>query len=150
LPGFHHDWRAPQATEPWPRMDYWPPLPAADLLDHHVVLDDGSRIQVPAASRTATPEELAQARAGDKGGNPNIGVWVPDPAHRDWLRAALMWSILPSCTDSQRGRTWVHDPQIPGRTGDLGVPGRHPLGGVVAEQLPTGVRGDEHPALPIR
>ena len=41
-------------------MDYWPALLAADLLDHHLVLDDATRIEVPAPSRTATPEELAQ------------------------------------------------------------------------------------------
>jgi hypothetical protein len=112
FPGFHHDGHAPRATEPWPRMDYWPALLPAELLDHHVVLDDGTRLDVPAPSRTATPEELAQpshpeppgpapagpvielgelahARAGDKGGNSNVGVWVPDPAHWDWLRATL-------------------------------------------------------------
>jgi hypothetical protein len=83
-------------------MDYWPALLAADQLDHHVVLDDGTRIEVPAPSRTATPEELAQpvhpepslpapdgpvvelgelahARAGDEAGTPTSGSGCPTP-----------------------------------------------------------------------
>ncbi|GAA1379919.1 DUF1446 domain-containing protein [Pseudonocardia kongjuensis] len=112
FPGFHHDGHAPRATEPWPRIEYWPALLDATLLDEHVVLDDGSRIDPPRTSRTATPDELAQpvhpepdlpepdgepvelgryvhARAGDKGGNANVGIWVKDRAHWDWLRATL-------------------------------------------------------------
>ena len=76
------------------------------------MLDDGTRVEVPRASRTATPDETAQpvhpepdlptpvgppielgtftyARAGDKGGNANVGVWAPDPEHWEWLRATL-------------------------------------------------------------
>src|SRR3954447_5540216 len=92
FPGFHHDGHAPRVGEPWPRMEYWPALLPAELLDHHVVLDDGTRLDVDPPTRTATPDELAQprhpeqtgpapdgelielgelahARAGDKGGN---------------------------------------------------------------------------------
>jgi hypothetical protein len=113
-------------------MDYWPALLAADLLDHHVVLDDGTRIEVPAPSRTATPEELAQpvhpepslpapdgpvvelgelahARAGDKGGNSNVGVWVPDPAHWDWLRAALTVEQVERLLPEAAGRIVRHE-----------------------------------------
>jgi hypothetical protein len=112
FPGFHLDGHAPRVGEPWPRMEYWPALLPAELLDHRVELDDGTRIDVPAPARTATPEQLAQpvhvepdgpapdgapvelgelahARAGDKGGNSNVGVWVPDPAHWEWLRSVL-------------------------------------------------------------
>jgi hypothetical protein len=112
FPGFHHDGHAPRVGEPWARMEYWPALLPAELLDHRVELDDGTRLDVPGPSRTATPDELAQpahpeqvgpapdgavlelgelahARAGDKGGNSNVGVWVPDPAHWEWLRAVL-------------------------------------------------------------
>jgi hypothetical protein len=32
---------------------------------------------------------LAGARSGDKGGDANIGVWVRDPDHLDWLLATL-------------------------------------------------------------
>ncbi|MBP2368224.1 acyclic terpene utilization AtuA family protein [Pseudonocardia parietis] len=112
FPGFHHDGHAPRAAEPWPRIEYWPALLDSALLDHHAVLDDGTRVEAPRSARTATPDELAQpvhpepglpvpdgepvelgaltfARAGDKGGNANVGVWAPDPAHWDWLRATL-------------------------------------------------------------
>lgn len=109
FPGFHHDGHAPRATEPWPRMDYWPALLPRELLDHHVVLDDGTRIEVPLSARSVPVEqppqveasgpapdgptielgELTHARAGDKGGNSNVGVWAPDPAHWEWLRATL-------------------------------------------------------------
>lgn len=114
FPGFHHDGHAPRATEPWSRIEYWPALLESALLDHHTVLDDGTRVEVPRCTRTATPEELAQpthpepelsapgengdpielgeltyARAGDKGGNANVGVWTPDPANWEWLRTTL-------------------------------------------------------------
>ena len=112
FPGFHHDGHAPRASEPWPRIEYWPALLDSSLLDHHAVLDDGTRVEASRASRTATPKETAQpthpepdlaaptgppvelgahayARAGDKGGNANVGVWAPDPEHWEWLRATL-------------------------------------------------------------
>jgi hypothetical protein len=90
------------------------------------VLADGTRLEAPVSSRWATPEELAQgrspeppavsasgrrmpldtltyARADDKGGNSNVGVWVPDPAHWDWLRSTLSTSaireLLPEAKD---------------------------------------------------
>ncbi|MFP5069896.1 acyclic terpene utilization AtuA family protein [Pseudonocardia nantongensis] len=112
FPGFHHDGHAPRAAEPWPRIEYWPALLDSALLEHHAVLDDGTRVEAPRSARTATPDELAQpvhpepdlpvpdgepvelgtltfARAGDKGGNANVGVWAPGPEHWDWLRATL-------------------------------------------------------------
>ncbi|MDQ4119250.1 MAG: DUF1446 domain-containing protein [Actinomycetota bacterium] len=112
FPGFHHDGHAPRASEPWPRIEYWPALLESSLLDHHAVLGDGTRVEAPRASRTATSEETAQpthpepelpaptgppvelgtytyARTGDKGGNANVGVWAPDPGHWEWLRATL-------------------------------------------------------------
>ena len=60
FPGFHHDGHAARASEPWPRIEYWPALLDSALLDHHAVLDDGTRVEVPRASRTATPDETAQ------------------------------------------------------------------------------------------
>lgn len=109
FPGFHHDGHAPRATEPWPRMDYWPALLPRELLDHHVVLDDGTRVEVPLSTRAEPVEQPPQAeasgpapdgptielgsrtyaRAGDKGGNSNVGVWAIDAADWDWLRATL-------------------------------------------------------------
>lgn len=113
FPGFHHDGHAVQPRDPWPRIDYWPALLPAEVIRHRAVLDDGTAVDAPTASRTATAEELAQgdhpeplagplgtgrrvrlgelvhARAGDKGGNCNVGLWAPDPAHWEWLRTTL-------------------------------------------------------------
>ncbi len=40
-------------------------------------------------TRVAPLGEIAGARSGDKGGNANVGVWVRDAAHFDWLAATL-------------------------------------------------------------
>ncbi|MBN1093427.1 DUF1446 domain-containing protein [Blastococcus sp. TML/M2B] len=114
FPGFHHDGHAQAAREPWPRIDYWPALVPAEVLVHRAVLADGTVLDAPTPSRTATDDEIAQprhpepspaadagatrrvllgefahARAGDKGGNSNVGLWVSDPAHWEWLRTTL-------------------------------------------------------------
>jgi hypothetical protein len=112
FPGFHHDGHALQAREPWPRIDYWPALLPVTAVPHRAVLDDGTVLEAPRPARWATPEELAQphcpeppppagrgrwaplgtlahARAGDKGGNSNVGFWVPDAAAWEWLRTTL-------------------------------------------------------------
>lgn len=113
FPGFHHDGHAQRLGGPWPRIDYWPAMLPASLVPHRAVLDDGTVREAPVASRWATPEQIAQgrhpeppprrisegrriqlgelthARAGDKGGNSNVGIWVPDPTHWDWLRTTL-------------------------------------------------------------
>ncbi|MEJ8280157.1 acyclic terpene utilization AtuA family protein [Pseudonocardia spirodelae] len=132
FPGFHHDGHAPRASEPWPRIEYWPALLDATELDHHAVLDDGTRVEAPRASRVATPDELAQpvhpepdlpapagdpvelgafafARAGDKGGNANVGVWAPDPAHWDWLRATLSTERAARLLPEAGGRIVRHE-----------------------------------------
>ena len=127
FPGFHHDGHAQAAREPWPRIDYWPALLPAEVLAHRAVLDDGTVIDAPTPSRTATAEEIAQprqpeptpgpvpsgrrvplgelahARAGDKGGNCNVGLWVSDPAHWEWLRTTLtsgrLRELMPEAAD---------------------------------------------------
>ncbi|OLL71947.1 hypothetical protein Ae168Ps1_0320 [Pseudonocardia sp. Ae168_Ps1] len=132
FPGFHHDGHAPRASEPWPRIEYWPALLESALLDHHAVGEDGARIEVPRSSRTATPDELAQpvhpepdlpvpagdpvelgafthARAGDKGGNANVGVWAPDPAHWEWLRATLTTAKAAELLPEARGAIVRHE-----------------------------------------
>ncbi|MBN9733901.1 MULTISPECIES: acyclic terpene utilization AtuA family protein [unclassified Pseudonocardia] len=132
FPGFHHDGHAPRASEPWPRIEYWPALLESALLDHHAVGEDGARIEVPRSSRTATPDELAQpvhpepdlpapagdpvelgafthARAGDKGGNANVGVWAPDPAHWEWLRATLTTPTAAELLPEARGAIVRHE-----------------------------------------
>jgi hypothetical protein len=129
FPGFHHDGHAQQARTPWPRIDYWPALLPAEVVPHRAVLDDGSVRDAPPPSRWATPEETAQgshpepeatrpttgprvelgtfayARAGDKGGNSNVGFWVPDPAHWEWLRTTLstdgLLGLMPEAKDCE-------------------------------------------------
>jgi hypothetical protein len=48
---------------------------------------------------------LTYARAGDKGGNSNVGVWAPDPGHWEWLRSTLSSSairkLLPEAKDCE-------------------------------------------------
>ncbi|MCE3553617.1 DUF1446 domain-containing protein [Pseudonocardia sp. RS11V-5] len=126
FPGFHHDGGAQPVRAPWPRIDYWPALLPAELVPNTAVLADGTRLEAPVSSRWATPEELAQgrspeppaattsgrrmplgtltyARAGDKGGNSNVGIWAPDPAHWEWLRSTLstaaIRALLPEAKD---------------------------------------------------
>jgi hypothetical protein len=86
--------------------------------DHHAVLPDGTRVDIPPPEVTQPLEPLtageglaadavagpgldlsdtrfaplglvAGARSGDKGGNANIGVWVRDPAAWPWLESTL-------------------------------------------------------------
>ncbi len=98
-------------TDAAPFGVYWPTLVPADVPDHAVVLEDGSRLPVPptaAASdvsvdvpRPAIPAvpagptrsvplgALFGARSGDKGGNANVGVWARDLAGYAWLEQHL-------------------------------------------------------------
>ncbi|TKJ22380.1 acyclic terpene utilization AtuA family protein [Blastococcus sp. CCUG 61487] len=127
FPGFHHDGHAQAAREPWPRIDYWPALLPAEVLVHRAVMDDGTVLDAPTPSRVATDDEirqpvhaepsggapaggrrvplgeLAHARAGDKGGNCNVGLWVSDPAHWEWLRTTLtsdgLRALMPEAVD---------------------------------------------------
>ena len=127
FPGFHHDGHAQAAREPWPRIDYWPALLPAEVLVHRAVMADGTVIDAPTPSRAATADEIAQprhpepaappapggrrvplgdlahARAGDKGGNCNVGLWVSDPAHWEWLRTTLtsdgLRALMPEAAD---------------------------------------------------
>jgi hypothetical protein len=47
--------------------------------------------------------ELAHARAGDKGGNCNVGLWVSNPEHVEWLRTTLssdgLRALLPEAAE---------------------------------------------------
>ena len=99
----------------------------AKLVDHRVSFADGVsesiepsplRTQVPAdeseprsvvdvddpGPTAASPLGLvAGARSGDKGGSANIGVWVRNPDHFDWLDATLdvdlIKKLLPEIAD---------------------------------------------------
>jgi hypothetical protein len=110
FPGFFHDGHAQRVSEPWPRIDYWPALLPSELVPHRAVLENGTVLEAPVPSSSAIepqpvqPEPpapasstgkrvplgtLAYARSGDKGGNSNVGIWVPDPAAWEWLRTTL-------------------------------------------------------------
>jgi hypothetical protein len=89
---------------------YWPALVPAEVLEHAVVLPDGSKVAIPpTASGDGLPSSARAphqpvpagpmrrvplgracgARSGDKGGNANVGLWARDPAAYEWLRAYL-------------------------------------------------------------
>jgi hypothetical protein len=103
--------------------------------EHHAVLPDGTRVDIPAPEVTQPLEALtdgegvgstggrvnlsetrraplglvAGARSGDKGGNANIGVWVRDAAAWPWLEATLtverLRDLLPEAADLTITRT---------------------------------------------
>jgi hypothetical protein len=98
---------------------YWPALVPAQVVEHLVVLPDGTRHVVPhtqelalppadpaepapapaqpRADRAASPGPtrraplglVAGARSGDKGGNANVGLWARDDAAYAWLAGWL-------------------------------------------------------------
>jgi hypothetical protein len=94
---------------------YWPTLVPADVVEHAVVLPDGTReLILPAPARTAAAAALESAtvsvrdrwcgdgpvvegalglvaggRSGDKGGNANVGLWTRDDASFSWLLETL-------------------------------------------------------------
>lgn len=104
MPGFYGE-MAPRPIQR--RIEYWPGLVDQEVLDHRVVLDDGTEIRaerpetVPFAGQVTVAEapayvpgeatarvplgRVAYARTGDKGGNANLGVWSPDPDAWPWV-----------------------------------------------------------------
>ncbi len=96
---------------------YWPAFVPAGLVEHAVVLPDGSRQVIPPVTAaagladTAGPAEAGRrpaavpepagptrrvplglvcgARSGDKGQNANVGLWARDPRTYAWLRGYL-------------------------------------------------------------
>src|SRR5690606_21191231 len=90
---------------------YWPTTVPADLVDHQVVLPDGTRRSIPPApagdpadvtpprpdlppvprgeTRKAPLGRLCAARSGDKGGNANVGLWTRTDRAYAWLRDYL-------------------------------------------------------------
>jgi len=111
IPGFYHDGGAGLTGRSKPRIDYWPALLPMTEVPHRAVLDDGRALPVPppptapVEPQPAHPEPsgapsadrareaplgaVAYARSGDKGGNCNVGVWVPDERAWPWLRQTL-------------------------------------------------------------
>jgi hypothetical protein len=98
-------------TEATPFGVYWPTLVPADVPNHVVVQEDGSRIPIPPTqsgpgvradvprlkltdlttgpTRSAPLGTLFGARSGDKGGNANVGVWARDVQSYAWLEKYL-------------------------------------------------------------
>ena len=91
---------------------YWPALVPNETVEQVTVLEDGTRIDVPAPPATATESStghraalpradlsggstrgalgtLVGARSGDKGGNANVGVWTQTDAAFGWLSRGL-------------------------------------------------------------
>jgi len=108
MPGFHAEAGPPFAM----RVDFWPTLIRQSEIKQQVVLDDGHVIDIAppptaafhpkdraaakqAPARLSGPTrrvplgEIIHARAGDKGGNLNLGVWARRPEAWDWIRATL-------------------------------------------------------------
>jgi hypothetical protein len=119
VPGFYTDSGAERALKPQRRIEYWPALLRVSELAHTVTLQDGRTLAIPPhpAARPAQAQPLqpqpqpqpapvrgptqraplgtiAHARSGDKGGNSNVGVWVPDAKAWPWLRQALSTDML--------------------------------------------------------
>ena len=105
---------------------FWPTFVPASVVEHAVVLPDGSRRVIPAASPAAgthpgeVPHAAAEtgpagptrraplglvcgARSGDKGGNANVGLWARSPDGYGWLReyldVARFRELLPEAAD---------------------------------------------------
>jgi hypothetical protein len=98
-------------TDATPFGVYWPALVPADVPDHAVVLENGSRIPIPPTqpgpavrvdvpapkspdmptgpTRTAPLGRLFGSRSGDKGGNANVGVWAREVQAYTWLEQFL-------------------------------------------------------------
>ena len=108
MPGFHAEAGPAFAM----RVDFWPTLVRQSEIHQQIVLDDGHPIDIPPPPTAAfhpkdraAPEqeptrlsgrtrrvplgEIIHARAGDKGGNSNLGVWTRRPEAWDWIRATL-------------------------------------------------------------
>lgn len=117
IPGFHAEGGTGRTTRPAPLIEYWPGRVAIAALEPVVVHDDGTRADVRVV-RTAEPPEVpsldaseasatgatdapagetvraplgrvAHARAGDKGGNSNVGIWAAREDAWPWLRDTL-------------------------------------------------------------
>lgn len=127
IPGFFHDGGGTLKATPRPRIDYWPALLPMSAAGHRTVLGDGRALDIQPPAETATapqpvhPEPraapapagtrlvplgtVAYARSGDKGGNSNVGVWVPDERAWPWLRDTLstieIRRLLPEVKDAE-------------------------------------------------
>ncbi|MGV9858636.1 acyclic terpene utilization AtuA family protein [Gordonia sp. NPDC003425] len=103
----------------------------AELIEHRVAFADGvtERVEPSPLRATVTTDEpdnrgadatdrgptaaaplgtIAGARSGDKGGSANVGVWVPNRDHFDWLDETLdvdlIKKLLPEVADLEVSR----------------------------------------------
>ncbi|RPA57106.1 DUF1446 domain-containing protein [Gordonia oryzae] len=79
------------------------PLRATVEADEPVNRAPGGAAPYPEPTGMMPLGTLAGARSGDKGGSANIGVWVRDPDHFEWLEATLdtdlLTTLLPEIAD---------------------------------------------------
>ncbi|MCU1483587.1 MAG: exopolyphosphatase [Actinomycetia bacterium] len=103
---------------------YWPALVPSSIVEHAVVLPDGTRVVVPHTDPVDGPSipsppaptwtedgptrrlplgVVCGARSGDKGGNANIGLWARDDRAHAWLASTLtpdlLRSLVPEAVD---------------------------------------------------
>ena len=105
---------------------YWPTLIPANLVEHRVVLPDGTITLIPGSAAADAPASPARveprlpavpdgerrlaplgrvcaARSGDKGGNANVGLWTRDARAYAWLQQTMtveaFASVLPEAAD---------------------------------------------------
>jgi hypothetical protein len=115
IPGYFHDGATTLRATARPVIDYWPALLPQSAVSHRVVID-GRTLEVSAPEHTALAAQpvhpqpgrvgsstrtrtmplgtVAYARSGDKGGNSNVGIWVPDQRAWEWLREVLSTAEL--------------------------------------------------------
>jgi Acyclic terpene utilisation family protein AtuA len=105
---------------------YWPTLVPSSLVEHRVVLPDGSTRVVagntttgeserPALLELALPEvpggevrleplgRVCAARSGDKGGNANVGLWTRDAVAYSWLRETMSVDLFSALLPESQG-----------------------------------------------
>jgi hypothetical protein len=152
--GFH------TTTPPTPETAYgvyWPTFVPANVVEHVVVLPDGSRRVIPPPGRRAAPAGepapdrvpagpagparraplglICGARSGDKGGNANVGLWARRPEAYGWLRdyldVARLRELLPEAASLEVRR--------------YELPNLHALNFVVVGLLGLGVAASTRP-----
>ncbi len=154
--GFH------TTTPPTPETAYgvyWPTFVPATVVEHVVVLPDGSRRVIPpppgrAAAPAGEPAKdpapqsgpagptrraplglICGARSGDKGGNANVGLWARRPEAYGWLRdyldVARLRELLPEAAGLEVRR--------------YELPNLHALNFVVVGLLGLGVAASTRP-----
>jgi len=87
-------------------------------------------------TRTIRLGELVGARSGDKGGNANVGFWVPRPEHYSWLAELLT---------IEQVQAWLADSEYSGKVHRYEFPGLLAINFVIEGILGEGVAANLHP-----